>query len=51
MEECEKLIDRIDTEIQRRQPTLYPGHNDEDILRPKAAELILNIPRRKKFTK
>jgi hypothetical protein len=50
VEECEDLIERIDTEIQRRQPTLYPGHNDADILRPETAELILNIPRRKKTT-
>jgi hypothetical protein len=48
VEECEELIDRIDTEIQRRQPALYPGHNDEDILRPDDGELILDIPRRRK---
>ena len=46
MEECEELIDRIDTEIQRRQPALYLGHNDADILRPDCADLILNIPKR-----
>jgi len=48
VKECEELIERLDTEIQRRQPTLYPGHDDADILRPDRAELELNIPNRKK---
>jgi hypothetical protein len=48
VEECEELVERLDTEIQRRQPTLYPGHDDADILRPDRSELVLNIPNRKK---
>ena len=48
MKECEVLIERLDTEIQRRQPTLYPSHDGADILRPDRAELELNTPTRKK---
>ena len=48
MRECEELIERLDKEIQRRQPILYPGHDDVDILRPDRVELLLDIPRRKK---
>ena len=48
VKECEELIERLNTEIQRRQPTLYTGHDDADILRPDRGDLILNIPERKK---
>ena len=32
VKQCEALIDRIETEIQQRQPELYEGHKNEDIL-------------------
>ena len=49
MRECEELIERLDKEISSRQPILYPGHDDVDILRPDMAELNLDIPRSKKI--
>ena len=48
IKKCKELIERIDTEIQLRQPRLYSGHNDRDILRLNRAELMLYIPERKK---
>jgi hypothetical protein len=48
VKDCEELIERLDTELQRRQPTLYPSHDNAHILRPDRGELVLNIPNRKK---
>ena len=46
--ECEELIERLDKEIQCRQPILYPGH--DDVGSPAIAQqLNLDIPRPKKI--
>ena len=43
VKQCRRLIERLDIEIQRRQPIIYPGLNNEDVLRSDGSELSLDI--------